>query len=59
MKLNKILVVDDDRTFRHPVSNLLTAAGYAVAGAAEGQSGNNKSACNRHESSFARALILL
>ena len=32
----RILVVDDDRTFRHAVTKLLTAAGFSVAGAADG-----------------------
>jgi CheY-like chemotaxis protein/anti-sigma regulatory factor (Ser/Thr protein kinase) len=34
---HRILVVDDDRTFRHAITKLLTAGGYSVAGAADGQ----------------------
>lgn len=33
----RILVVDDDRTFRHALTQMLTRAGYSVAGAADGQ----------------------
>jgi len=45
----RVLVVDDDKTFRHAVTQLLKGAGYAVAGASDGVEGLEKIKKNKFD----------